>query len=622
MTVFKVLSLFFCCLFSGLMSAEVIYTRTALWGGFDGKMCKVQPTVATDGTSVALMTFQKLLLSGSDVFYGQFVSKSVDGGVTWSEPRQTTGLPDEHVGEIRITKYATVHYHRKSRSFFALGIAAKYKGDKVPYHHYAPNDPYAWPLLVKVDAETGDFIASERLSVPFDYELCYPFGQTVELENGDLLVPFYYRPIGSGMRSKCVVIRFAFNGGTLKPVATGTPVALPALKRGCGEPSLVRFGEKFLLTLRSDEYGSVAESRDGLHFSVPKKWTWEDGTPIGNANTQQHWVPLGDKLYLSYTRATPANGHVFRNRAPIFISEVDVEKVCLKRTTEKPVVPDRGARLGNFCVASGTNGDTWLLTAEWMQPRGCENHGSDNSLWLVKLRERAPRNRGALVLTFDDRHIDHWRTMLPLFDRYGAHATFFIYGKLGPEEIGFMREMQSRGHSVGLHGQTHARVKPTIAQKGKDAYWAQDVQPQLDAVKAAGLEVRNFAYPCSDRSEETDEMLGAQFRRLRSGHIFRRNPEKDPLSTLDAAFLPREGVSARRLLNGMGVGSYFPSIADDLEKGLDRLATRNEVLVLYTHDVKPTGDGHPNNTSLDVLERVLKRASELGVDVLGFDEIH
>lgn len=610
-------------LLSALSSrGEIAYVRSALWGGFDGKLCKVTPSVASDGRSVALMTFQKLLLSGCDVFYGQFVSKSTDGGETWSEPRQTKGLPDERAGEFRIARCATIYHHRKTNRFFGLGLAEKFKDDKAPYRVSAPGDPCLWPIFAEVDAEAGDFVSSRKLSVPFDYELCYPFGQTVELENGDLLVPFNVCPVGAGERSQCVVIRFAFDGTDLRLVAVGDPVALPSLRRGCGEPSLVRFGDKYLLTLRSDEYGSVAESRDGLRFSAPKKWTWEDGEPIGNANTQQHWVPLGDRLCFAYTRKTPSNGHVFRNRAPIFLSEVDPERLCLRRKTEIPIVPDRGARLGNFCVAPGSGRETWLTTAEWMQPHGCEKYGSDNSIWLVRLQERVPRKRGVLALTFDDRSIGHWRAMLPIFDRYGAHATFFINGKLGPGEIGFMREMQSRGHSVGLHGQTHARVRPLVEGKGRDAFWAQEIQPQLAAVKAAGLDVRNFAYPCSDRSDETDEILGAHFVHLRSGHIFNRNPAETPLAGLDAAFLPRQGIGARLLLYGMGVGSSFSGIADDLEKGLERLAEKDEVLVLYTHDVKPTADGDAHNTSLDVLERVLKKAFELGIDVLGFDELH
>ncbi len=199
-------------------------------------------------------------------------------------------------------------------------------------------------------------------------------------------MPFYFCPPGAGHRSQVVTVRYAFRGDDLKVVAAGTPVVRDDLERGIGEPSLARLGDKVFLTLRSDETGLWCASDDGgLTFSAPRPWTWTDGTLIGNRNTQQHWVPCGDALFLAYTRETPANGHVFRNRAPIFMAEFDPARGGLVRETEFPLVPELGARLGNYCVADA-DGESWLITAEWMQPQGCERYGSDNSLWFVKVR--------------------------------------------------------------------------------------------------------------------------------------------------------------------------------------------------------------------------------------------
>ena len=156
------------------------------------------------------------------------------------------------------------------------------------------------------------------------------------------------------------------------------------LTRGLGEPSLARLGGKVYLTVRSDEMGLWSESADGLSFSPPKPWTWTDGELIGNKNTQQHWVAGDNALFLTYTRETPTNKHVFRNRAPIFMARFDPASGGIVRSTERPIVPELGARLGNFCVVNFER-ESWLVTAEWMQPRGCERYGSDNSLWLVKI---------------------------------------------------------------------------------------------------------------------------------------------------------------------------------------------------------------------------------------------
>lgn len=78
------------------------------------------------------------------------------------------------------------------------------------------------------------------------------------------------------------------------------------------------------------------------------------------------------------------NSHVFRNRAPIFMSRFYPAAGGLVRETERVLVPELGARLGNFCVAHEGR-EAWLVVAEWMQPKGGERFGSDNSIWLVKV---------------------------------------------------------------------------------------------------------------------------------------------------------------------------------------------------------------------------------------------
>ena len=360
------------------------FTRQRLFSGFDGRLCKIQPTIATDGKGTLLVAYQRLLLSGMDVFYGQFMSRSADGGKTWSEPVEMTALKDTHEDGYRVARYATVRYSAANAKWFALGMAQLYLDDRRPFQKYENGRPYGTPLHVSVDAARGVFTGYRTLPFPLPYEMAMPFGQALECDGGDLLVPFYFRPIGGGKKGRVLVVRYAFDGDALKIVRAGTPVVRDDLARGVGEPSLARLGGKIYLTLRSDEMGLWCESDDGLSFSAPKPWTWTDGTPIGNRNTQQHWIGCTEGLFLAYTREDPMNAHVFRNRAPIFMARFDPAAEGLVRATERILVPELGARLGNFCVAESGR-ESWLVTAEWMQPRGCERYGADNSLWLVKL---------------------------------------------------------------------------------------------------------------------------------------------------------------------------------------------------------------------------------------------
>jgi hypothetical protein len=89
---------------------------------------------------------------------------------------------------------------------------------------------------------------------------------------------------------------------------------------------------------------------------------------------------------------------VFRHRAPLFMARVDPERLCLIRSTERPVVPERGARLGNFGICTASAGETWVVVSEWMQTTGpdnydctvCERYGSNNALFVSRIKWSKP----------------------------------------------------------------------------------------------------------------------------------------------------------------------------------------------------------------------------------------
>lgn len=80
-----------------------------------------------------------------------------------------------------------------------------------------------------------------------------------------------------------------------------------------------------------------------------------------------------EALFLVYTRVAENNHHVFRHRAPLFMAQVETERLCMLRGTERILVPERGARLGNFGVCHVTPGETWVTVAEVLSPPGCDD---------------------------------------------------------------------------------------------------------------------------------------------------------------------------------------------------------------------------------------------------------
>jgi hypothetical protein len=360
--------------------------------GYDGKTCWVHPRAGTiPGEKPAVvLTMQKLLLTGSDVFFALNEMRTDDLGKSWTGPTEhgeTLGRRNEPDGVIVATCDFTPKWHARSGKLLGTGQTVRYRNDKVIENRnretsYAVYDPKArqwtpWATLAMPDA--AKFQSAGAGSV-----------QRLDLPNGDILLPIYFKN-AEQKTYRTTVLRCMFDGQQLAYREQGNELTVAA-GRGLYEPSLTRFRDRFYLTLRNDSAGYVAVSRDGLQFDEPQKWLWDDGTDLGNYNTQQHWVTHSGGLFLVYTRKGADNDHVFRHRAPLFIAQVDPDKLRVIRSTEKILVPQRGARLGNFAVTEVNERETWITVAEWMQTKGPNvvippdnQYGADNSVYVARI---------------------------------------------------------------------------------------------------------------------------------------------------------------------------------------------------------------------------------------------
>ncbi|MCC6155068.1 MAG: exo-alpha-sialidase, partial [Candidatus Hydrogenedentes bacterium] len=71
-----------------------------------------------------------------------------------------------------------------------------------------------------------------------------------------------------------------------------------------------------------------------------------------------------DGLFLIYTRRGANNDNVFRNRAPLFMAQVDPEKLVVIRATERILMPNTGATFGNFGATAVNENESWVTDAE------------------------------------------------------------------------------------------------------------------------------------------------------------------------------------------------------------------------------------------------------------------
>jgi len=362
--------------------------------GFDGETCWVQCRAGTtagdaERRPIVVLTMQKLLLSGSDVFYALNEMRTDDLGETWVGPteHETLGRRQEPGGIEVVINDATPKWHATTGKLLTTGQNARYLGDRLKpdprprqttYSVYEPEDRSWSPWATVEMPDTEKFFSCGAGSA-----------QRVDLPDGGILLPVYFWPAKAAEDAwhRCAVTAVArcrFDGEKLEFAEHGTEMSVPD-PRGLCEPSLASFGGRYLLTLRNDVRGYVAAGTDGLHFDEPKPWCFDDGSELGNYNTQQHWVAHSDGLFLVYTRRGLDNDHVFRHRAPLVMAQVDPDRLCVIRETERILVPERGARLGNFAVTDGSEDETWVTVSEWMQPVGCEKYGSDNRVYVARI---------------------------------------------------------------------------------------------------------------------------------------------------------------------------------------------------------------------------------------------
>lgn len=78
-----------------------------------------------------------------------------------------------------------------------------------------------------------------------------------------------------------------------------------------------------------------------------------------------------------------------------------------------------------------------------------------NDEWFGPVVTRFETGANEIWLTIDDGPTPDTPAILDLFDRYDTKATFFVKGVLAQQHADFVRELISRGHSVGNHSQTH-----------------------------------------------------------------------------------------------------------------------------------------------------------------------
>lgn len=355
-------------------------------GPADYYFMQTRGTLIPGASPRVLVTTQEIERTGAHGFRSVYQTETRDGGRTWSEPQRLPVFdrakqPDGYevvIGDLCPQWHAaTRKVLSTGKTFnFADGVKENRSREKVSYSVYSP--------------ESGEWSGLQIVTMPEADHEGKPFlqpnagcNQRFDLPSGEILLPIRYCKVPGKLNYTTIVARCRFDGRMLTYVEHGSELSRP-LNRGLYEPSVIGSRGKFYLTLRADDTGFVTRSNDGLNYDPITEWKYDDGAVLGTYNTQQHWIAHGERLYLVYTRRGAGNDHVFRHRSPLFIAEVDKDRLCVKRATEQILIPENQADLGNFGVIDVAANETWVIASE--QLTNTKRHAERNQTWLAKIR--------------------------------------------------------------------------------------------------------------------------------------------------------------------------------------------------------------------------------------------
>lgn len=181
--------------------------------------------------------------------------------------------------------------------------------------------------------------------------------------------------------------------------------------------------------------------------------------------------------------------------------------------------------------------------------------------------------------------------------------------------------MRDNGHSIGFHGVTHAKSPDLLEELGSEKYLEVEILPQIREAEAAGIPVKTWSYPMSRRNDATDALLQKYFKRLRTGCLWRKSIADDPISAHDELFMAANDAPSVRNILSTPIPSVFDECMADVEEAIRRIRDRDEVLVLYAHNIRNDGVKDCHDISSEQLEAILAYAYTQGVPVIGLDEL-
>jgi len=179
-----------------------------------------------------------------------------------------------------------------------------------------------------------------------------------------------------------------------------------------------------------------------------------------------------------------------------------------------------------------------------------------------------------VALTFDDASIDKWVELLPMFQRYGVKATFFICTACSDNSLDTSKLLQlfKAGNEIGSHTLHHITVTNYLKLHTLDDYYNFEIVPTLDYFKSLNIPVSSFAYPGGDNSDASDNYLSKYFSKLRAMGLLR-------LAVHDSYIFHKK----RKVVYGAYIDHASPYTLEEYKNAIRKAKDHNAVLLLVGH---------------------------------------
>ncbi|GAB3640271.1 polysaccharide deacetylase family protein [Spirosoma arcticum] len=205
---------------------------------------------------------------------------------------------------------------------------------------------------------------------------------------------------------------------------------------------------------------------------------------------------------------------------------------------------------------------------------------------LIACRPITPAHPPGIALSFDDRFINEWYQLRPIFQKYNARATFYItqFDSLTPVEIAQLKTLQQDGHEIGCHGAIHTNSISYVRQNSMSQYLNDEIHPALRSMKRHGFRPTSFAHPGGAHTNAIDHELLKYFVLLRDVALIERTmwgvTLRWNIHLMPSIYYQFDGdptVDALLFDEGAGLG------LSDLRTGMRKAKEDGTALMLFGH---------------------------------------